>query len=319
MTLRNAARLAGALLSIACMVYFAVAMHKVFSTEPFTLGQSRVLERLPIATGLFVLAYAALAGTWYCLLRMFRLRVSLGRVFGIYLTTQVAKYLPGSVGHHVGRVFLTTRDGLPGFRVGLSIAVELLLNIPVALLLSLPLASVLMARLDAGAVHRDVLLLSALVLAVVAVAALYLLRHHPALRSAGAHLRTALREARGRHSLPLFSCAFVLSALGLILAGLSLVTLCADLSALALAPAASGVALVCVAWIVGSVTPGAPAGLGVRDAILLAGLGTLFDHQTAVEATLVFRGLSVVVDLIALLCGLALMRKSTVSGTSTSN
>ena len=314
MNLRAAARLGGALLSIACLLYFGVAMHKVFSAESFSFGQSRVLDRLPLATGLFMLAYAALAGTWYCLLRMFRLKVSPVRVFGIYLTTQVAKYLPGSVGHHVGRVFLTTRDGLSGFRVGLSIAVELLLNIPIALLLSLPLAPVLMTRLDAGATHRNPLLLSALAVGVIAATTLYLLRHHPALRSAGAHLRTALREARGLHAVPLFVCAFFLSMLGLILAGLSLVSLCVDVPALGFATAAHGVALVCVAWIVGSVTPGAPAGLGVRDAILLAGLGTLFDHQTAVEATLVFRGLSVVVDLLALVCGLGLMRRSSVPG-----
>ena len=68
------------------------------------------------------------------------------------------------------------------------------------------------------------------------------------------------------------------------------------------------IALFIAAWIIGSVTPGAPAGLGVRDAILLAGLGSLFDHRTALEATILFRGLSVVIDLAAFLIGLLLLR-----------
>jgi uncharacterized membrane protein YbhN (UPF0104 family) len=305
---RVAAKVFGALLSIACLVYFAVATHSVFSAESFSLAQSQTLERLPVAVTLFMLAYAAFAGTWHCLLRLFGLNAPVSRVFGIYLTTQIAKYLPGSIGHHVGRVYLTSKYGFPAFRVGMSIAVELMLNIPVALLLSLPLAPMVAERFSSGFQSRGLLIACGIAVAIGLAITAYFMRHHHLVRSARNHLGNALQAARGRHALPYFAGASALSTLGLVLAGLSLVALCGYLPDLAPVTVAKGVALVCAAWIVGSVTPGAPAGLGVRDAILLAGLGSLFDHRTALEATILFRGLSVVVDLGAFLVGLLLLR-----------
>jgi uncharacterized membrane protein YbhN (UPF0104 family) len=308
---RIAARVLGALLSIACLVYFAVATHNVFTAESFSLAQSQTLGRLPAAAALFVLAYAAFAGTWHCLLRLFGLNAPVSQVFGIYLTTQIAKYLPGSIGHHVGRVYLTSKYGLPAFRVGMSIAVELMLNIPVALLLSLPLAPMVAERFSAGFQSRGLLIACVAGVATALAVAAYFMRHHHAVQSARNHLGSALQAARGRHALPYFGVASVLSTLGLVFAGLSLVALCGNLSDLAPATVAKGVALACAAWIIGSVTPGAPAGLGVRDAILLAGLGSLFDHRTALEATILFRALSVAVDLAAFLVGLLLLRGTT--------
>jgi uncharacterized membrane protein YbhN (UPF0104 family) len=308
MNFRVAARVVGALLSIACLGYFAFATYRVFAAESFSLAQSQTLKGVPLAVVLFMFAYAAFAGTWHCLLRLFGLNAPLSRVFGIYLTTQIAKYLPGSVGHHVGRVYLTSKYGLPAFRVSMSIAVELMLNIPVALLLSLPLAPMVAERFSAGLQSRGVLMAGTVGVAMALAIAAYFMRHHHLVRSTRNHLGSALLAARGRHALPYFATASVLSTVGLVLAGLSLVALCGNLPDLPPAAVAKGIALVCAAWIIGSVTPGAPAGLGVRDAILLAGLGSLFDHRTALEATILFRGLSVLVDLVAFLVGLLLLR-----------
>jgi uncharacterized membrane protein YbhN (UPF0104 family) len=57
-----------------------------------------------------------------------------------------------------------------------------------------------------------------------------------------------------------------------------------------------GISLFAAGWIAGFLTPGAPAGLGVRDAILLAGLTPLYGGREAVGITLVLRLVTTVGD-----------------------
>ncbi len=52
------------------------------------------------------LAYLAAALAWVALLRSFGVRAALLSTSGAYLAAQVGKYLPGNVGHYVGRVVL---------------------------------------------------------------------------------------------------------------------------------------------------------------------------------------------------------------------
>ena len=60
-----------------------------------------------------------------------------------------------------------------------------------------------------------------------------------------------------------------------------------------------------VAWIAGFVTPGAPGGLGVREAILVASLGPLYGEGTAVALALTLRAVTTAGDGLGFLVGLA--------------
>lgn len=300
MRTKSVARWLGLAISIACLAFFLHAAREVLA------GMDRPGDwnwrAVPAAMAPYLVAYAALALAWQCLLRLLGLRLAAPRVLGIYLTAQFAKYLPGNVGHHAGRVYLASHAGLPAFGVGLSMLLEMLLIIGCALALSLPLAPVLARAAQGG---------GGLTLAVgigagglVLLACAFALRRHPVVQSAGHHLRTVLAQLRPA-SAGYLAGAIVLTLAGLALAGASLLVLCG--------PGSSGqlmqvVALVCGAWIVGFLTPGAPAGLGVREAVLLGGLTTLFERQTAVEASVMFRVVSVGADLVALACGLLLRR-----------
>jgi uncharacterized membrane protein YbhN (UPF0104 family) len=76
-----------------------------------------------------------------------------------------------------------------------------------------------------------------------------------------------------------------------------------------LADAGDGVSLldvVCVyalAWLAGTVTPGAPGGLGVREAVLTASLGPIVGHGPAAAAALGLRGTTTAGDLLTALIG----------------
>lgn len=50
------------------------------------------------------------------------------------------------------------------------------------------------------------------------------------------------------------------------------------------------------AWIAGFITPGAPAGVGIREAILVLSLTQLFDASLAVIVTFMYRLITVVGD-----------------------
>ena len=61
-----------------------------------------------------------------------------------------------------------------------------------------------------------------------------------------------------------------------------------------------------IAWVVGYITPGAPGGLGVREAILVAALAPIHGAETAFALALVLRLATVAADGLASLAGLAL-------------
>ena len=91
--------------------------------------------------------------------------------------------------------------------------------------------------------------------------------------------------------------------------GASLATLAtASVATITPSAIATSIAVFSAAWIAGFLAPGAPAGLGVREAILLAGLGPLFGAATAVEVAIFFRVLSVAADLVAPCAGSLLLR-----------
>jgi hypothetical protein len=63
-----------------------------------------------------------------------------------------------------------------------------------------------------------------------------------------------------------------------------------------------------VAWIAGLVTPGAPAGLGIREAILVGTLSQIFDAGTALGVTISMRVVSILGDGIAFVAALIIKR-----------
>jgi hypothetical protein len=228
---------------------------------------------------------------------------------GIYLTTQIAKYLPGNVGHYAGRVVLSMQRGYPAPSVALSMTVELVLLIAIAALFSLPMLRTLAQRLVSTwgnaavtGVLTMLLLLMALLGAVTFVA--------KSRWSAGAHGWVAtLRAVVGRPTaLARLALAALLLASSIALSCISLLLLDRTPGYFRLPDLLTVVSLYSVAWIAGVLTPGVPAGLGVREAILVEGLRPLLGATEAVTCTLLFRVLTTLADAIVFGIGMLLLR-----------
>jgi len=307
---RAIAKLVGLGLSVACLVYFAIAARNILSGTTMSWAGSPALHALPMAAVLYLSAYALLATAWHFLLRSMALDPGLPASAGIYLSAQIAKYIPGNVGQHIGRIYLSTARGLPAIRVGMAMIVEIVLAIVVAALLSLPLAPMVLRRIARAAFPWTDLLLIGFGLASAACAIAYLLHRKRLLAPLRERLRAALAEARKVGGAGFLAGAAILTVCGMGMAGLSLVALAStSASAMTASSVVAGIALFSASWIVGFLAPGAPAGLGVREAILLGGLTPAIGGQLALEATIVFRGLSVGADLVAWLAGTLLLRR----------
>lgn len=242
------------------------------------------VEALPFAAGLLwgALYFAGLAVCWTLLLRSMggaARQVPLAAGAHIWLSTMLARYVPGNVWHIVGRVALADRLGVGRAQVLASATVEQLLTLMGALALfglSLPLW-----RGGAGPETWLLLLVPA---------GLALL--HP--RLLGATLAWAARRL-GRPELAwAYGYRTMVGMLGAYLAanlaaGAALYVIVDALAEVGPAQAAFLAGAAGLAWAVGYLSLLTPSGLGVREAALAALLAQAFPLPVAVAASLAYR------------------------------
>jgi uncharacterized membrane protein YbhN (UPF0104 family) len=304
-------RIAGVAISLACLAYVFVRAAQVWDQAGSTLLEPDTFVRLGLALAPMTLAYVTAALAWIALLRSFGVHAAPLPTSGAYLAAQAGKYLPGNVGHYVGRVVLGTRVGLPASTVALAMTVEFGLLVAIAALLGLPMLQFTVARLRAAwhVPPSTQLMALAACLSVIVVGLLVIMRLRPALVHALKQWVTQLRapvssaSAVGRLglSLCLSVAVFGLSSGALLMVG-------EQQQDFSLEVLRRVVSLYSVAWIVGALTPGAPGGIGVREAILIEGLTPLWGAGEAVAGALAFRVVTVATDVIALGLGVAAMR-----------
>lgn len=310
MNRRAAVRIAGAAISVICLVYFAAKATSVWHSVETGVHRAPSLEGAAISVLPYMTAYLLYATMWDTLLRTLGCETSLLRSWGIFLTAQFAKYLPGNIGHHAGRVALSIRYGYPGARVAASMIFEVLLVTATAAVLSLPLFGWLADHI--GLAWRRGLSVSAFVLAAFAVA---LFLYVVLMRRFG--LATQIRRWKSlavgtdflsKRTLAMMMVCAAISLVAFVLSGMPLLLISDMPAALAVSNATRIVAIFAVSWVAGLIMPGAPAGLGVREAILVEGLTPIMGGDRAVSATLLFRVLTVSADLLAFGVGLLLLR-----------
>lgn len=262
---------------------------------------------------LYVLALLAGALAWHLLLRSSTAgdepRPGLRRILGIHLISHAAKYLPGNVGQYVGRAAMARQEGMDLGHVLFALVAETACAVVAGVIFAA-------AMLDPGS--RDLFVdrlgpgrLAAVVLiAILAALVGGRLAGHPTLRRLA-----RLPPSSTAPATP--GPAIWISCLGLSWLSFTLLGVCALLllrgflepssgPSPAALPALAG--LFAAAWVAGFVTPGAPAGLGVREAVLVAGLNPLYGPEVALALPLLCRLISVLGDGVAFLAGTLVRR-----------
>lgn len=212
-----------------------------------------------------------LALAWRALLQHQGVVISFQTAVRIYGVSQIAKYVPSNVVHLLGRQALASAEELPTWPVAKSTLWELGC-LPYAALLCAPLA---LPLLDRAIAPWSAALLFAAVL---------LLGFGAAYRLAGA--------AVGR--------ALTYQLVYLIISGVQfLIVLMLLVPSAVLAPMAAAICGAYVlAWVAGFLTPGAPAGVGVRELVLYLLLSHIVSQPDLLAAVVLARMVSVCGDVV---------------------
>ncbi|MEG3191890.1 hypothetical protein [Lysobacter sp. D1-1-M9] len=312
--MKRALHLLGLAVAIAAFAYFVLYAYRALAGQDLSqLLQPRVMLAGALLTGLYALLVSLTAVAWSWLLRGLGQPAAFTVTGPILATTQMGKYLPGNVAHHFGRVVVARGHGLDTGRTVLSMAYETLLVLvacahvsaltflwsPPAALAQWPLAQYrapLVVAISCGAL--------AIMLAAPRIAGMI-----TRLRAGqGAPAAAAVRGHPGWFTS--LGCYLVYS-LNFALVGVGLWAVAKSLSPDPVG-AASLVLLVgafASSWILGFLAPGAPAGLGIREAVLSLWLGSTFGATIAVALIVMLRIATTLGDLLNFLWGSAALAR----------
>lgn len=266
----------GRSLALGGLVFVAIRLQHDFDRLPTQWVTFRNLALLGPLLVILLTANHVLAGAWYHIMvwlyRPTTLRVS----FKVYARSQIGKYLPGNIFQFVGRQTLGTRVGFPHAPLAKSTVFEIGLISIAGFFVGL---FAVVTSLTAVSLWHMVVLYAAVLVSIVILAFLFQWQR--------------------------LLVAFLLCILYLLTTGsaflLSLQWYGRDLvigeSALLVV---SGYVL---GWLAGLLTPGAPAGIGVREAVLIGLLEGVVALPLLTLCVIVMRIVSVVADILFFLFG----------------
>jgi glycosyltransferase 2 family protein len=289
-----AARWAGLIASGAALAAFLFVLVKTVSAEDARRLLLHHWGALLGALFLYCLAYVPMTKAWIVLARACGARIPNVELARIFLTSQIAKYLPGNVAQFVGRAWAGQARGIPLKVLGTAMALEVAgVLAACAVLAGAALGSGLVAP-ESSEYGRPALSVGI------------------GLAAAGALLGSmlAFRGREGRESvLGPFVAATVcyLVLLGL-LAGANILLVAEISGDLTWVMTGQVAAAFAVSWLVGFVTPGSPAGLGLRELTFFSILAGSYPNETLVLAAAAFRLTTVTGDLMAWMSGILLSR-----------
>ena len=246
-----------------------------------------------LALGFWVVTNLGSAACWLLVTRAFGVRLPIGPALRVFCTSNLGKYLPGKVMHVLARVYLVQQQGVSVAVGTTSAMLDVLLYIGAGLVLSvfaLPMA------VAAQGGSETISLVGAVLAVCVGMALL-----HPRALNAGLELggrfvprlRGLRFELRYRTILAAFALylALWLMVVGAVYAGVRSV---ADVPATS-APILG--AIFALSYVTGLITP-TPAGVGGREAVMIALFPFFMPAPAAVVATILNRLLQVLAEAI---------------------
>lgn len=233
------------------------------------------------------------------------------RELGIIMAiTQMAKYLPGNVGQHIGRAAMSLSRGIGMRPFAVTVLIETVLALFAALLVGLTGASLSQTGPVTFFENSEIGLGGVVGIGCAMMFGLgaflrwlpYLLRRYAPVHADMQWLIHLPRSTTLLLSLAAYCLNYILIGVGLvIMARLLLPEMVATHDAMLLT---SSFAL---AWVVGFFTPGAPAGLGVREVIMLSMISSSYAGPDGVLLILALRLATILGDGLCFLAGNAML------------
>ncbi len=294
-----------AILAVAFFLYITLSQPSL--VDQLALGLTRG-SALLMAIAVYVAAMSVGALNWAVLLRAVGESLPAANAVSIVLLSQAAKYIPGNIAHHGGRIVLGRRQGLSLTNLLFTLFLETLWVVAIGSLVAL--VAILAASEQVFSGVRQLpqwwilggILVAALITPLLSHRLFERLARWWAMRRGEAPRRIHLPSARA------FSVISLLYVINYLILGLVVYLIATRV----FHAQGGGVPLLtgifAVAWIIGFITPGAPAGLGVRELVLVAALTPVYGRETAIGIAAMLRIVTVIGDGCAFLLGLGLSR-----------
>jgi hypothetical protein len=263
-TLRRIAYATGTAFALASLAYVVW----IFLTNVGSFRRSELIhvQALPLAAAacLYTCALIGTAAAWPVLVRGSGPAPSWAKLMLVGLASQGGKYLPGNVAHYFGRAALARTYSIDWKRSAGTTIAEVSTAVIAALLVALPS---IVWRSQGWVILSDrSTFFAAVAILAAAIVAVFGLRS----RSVGKAVVV----------LAFYLAAFVLAGYSFFLVGVAV-------SNDAPSDPLTAIAIFALAWIAGFIVPGAPAGLGIREVVLL----TLLTPNTGVEVGVLITGI----------------------------
>ncbi len=249
---------------------------------------------LAIATGVTLLAHTWAGWVWTWVLKELNQPVQSSQFIQVYLKTNIAKYLPGNVWHHYGRIIAAKNASVSAGAATLSVLLEPLLMAAAALIIIVLFGSTFAAT-NISFITQILQLLGLLgVLCVV----------HP--RFLNRLIRFLQRfkakndtttESSARVSIGRYPWRPLLGEIGFLgLRSVGFILTLFALGPLNLSQIPLLIGAFSFAWLLGFVVPGAPGGLGVFEATAIALLQNHFPAALVISAIALYRLISILAE-----------------------
>lgn len=255
---------------------------------------------LAIALVITLLAHIWSGWVWTWILRILKQPVGQVWALQVYLKTNIAKYLPGNVGHFYGRISAIKGAGGSLGVASISVLLEPLLMAAAALIIAL-LSSGLGWIATTSDPHTWWLQILCLIGVLVGVHPIIL---NPVIQRLNKSKSNSDETKSVR--LEAYPLLPLLGEMGfLILRGMGFLFAMAALISLNLSQIPPLLSAFSFAWLMGLVIPGAPGGLGVFEASAVALLANQFPPELILPGVALFRLVSILAEVIA--AGLAVL------------
>jgi uncharacterized membrane protein YbhN (UPF0104 family) len=249
---------------------------------------------IAIATGVTLLAHTWAGWIWTWILQELNQPISSPQFIQVYLKTNIAKYLPGNIWHHYGRIVAAKKANVSAGAATLSVLLEPLLMLAAALIIIVLCSSQFAAANTTLAIQVLQLLSLALVLCAI----------HPRFLNPVIRFLYRLKAKKSATTQPTVPFSLKSYPLRPLLGELGFMALRATgfiltMSALGSLnvnqiPLLLG-AFSC-AWLLGFVIPGAPGGLGVFEATAYQLLQHHFPAALVFSAIALYRLISILAE-----------------------
>ncbi len=300
-TIRNIVNWSGRLLAIGAL--FLLAEQLVKNAQQIPSIRFSVYSLSTIAVGLlfYVIYQVGNAYIWKTIIKGGGIEISLREAVIIYGKAQIGKYLPGNVFHIVGQFALSRKRGLKSEPVAISIGVQTIITacVPLAIGIVGIYFDKTLGVWIASFIGPKYKILFAILGAAALLCAFFLICR-PKFRAWLYSRRRYL--ALGRLTVTTVLTAVAFFGLGLLVQNLEHSLWGVGYST----PLSRNTLAFSLAWVLGFITPGAPGGLGVREAVFVALLSNDLGVGLAIGLAVALRILTSLGDVFIFIVALSL-------------